>query len=185
VASGRVSAVGPAQVTRRLRHNGQPYSGINILSLWTSASVQGFAAPIWMTYRQAVELDAHVRKGEKGSPVVCANSITRTETDTGVDVARDIHFAKGYTVFNIEQIDGLPAQYTAPGLRPQMSVLQSVNSHFFALQGLVLEVLLAVVRDSTHHIDGERLCRSHDEDITGRRWGGSTHERVEARACYF
>ena len=81
-------------ITRPLRYNGQPYTGINILSLWASASVQGFAAPIWMTYRQAVELHAHVRKGEKGSPVVYANSITRNETDTdsGVEVARDIHF---------------------------------------------------------------------------------------------
>ena len=58
------------RMTRPLRHNGQPYTGINVLSLWASASVQGFAAPIWMTYRQAVELGAHVRKGEKGSPVV-------------------------------------------------------------------------------------------------------------------
>ena len=41
------------RITRPLRHNGQPYTGINILSLWASASVQGFAAPIWMTYRQA------------------------------------------------------------------------------------------------------------------------------------
>ncbi len=104
------------RITRPLRHNGQPYAGINVLSLWASASVQGFTAPIWMTYRQAVELDGHVRQGEKGSPVVYANSITRTETDTdsGVDVARDIRFLKGYTVFNVEQIEGLPAQYTAP-----------------------------------------------------------------------
>jgi len=111
------------RITRPLRHNGQPYTGINILSLWVSASVQGFAAPIWMTYRQAVELDAHVREGEKGSPVVYANSITRNETDTdsGVDVARDIHFLKGYTVFNVEQIDGLPTQYTAPA-SPRLDV---------------------------------------------------------------
>ena len=98
------------RITRPLRHNGQPYSGINILSLWASASVQGFAAPIWMTYRQAIELGAHVRKGEKGSLVVYANSITRTEHDekTGDDVEREIPFLKGYTVFNVEQIDGLP-----------------------------------------------------------------------------
>src|SRR3979490_1886473 len=69
------------RITRPLRHNGQPYTGINILSLWASASVQGFAAPIWMTYRQAVQLGAHVREGEKGSPVVYANSIMRDETD--------------------------------------------------------------------------------------------------------
>jgi antirestriction protein ArdC len=69
------------RITRPLRHNGQPYSGINILSLWMSALGQNFAAPIWMTFRQASELNAHVRKGEKGSLVVYANAITRTEHD--------------------------------------------------------------------------------------------------------
>ena len=126
------------RITRPLRHNGQPYTGINVLSLWASASVQGFAAPIWMTYRQAVELDAHVRKGEKGSPVVYANSITRTETDTdsGVDVARDIHFLKGYTVFNVEQIDGLPEQYTAPA-SPRLDVSARIarTERFFGATG--------------------------------------------------
>ncbi|MGH9422573.1 MAG: ArdC family protein [Thermoanaerobaculia bacterium] len=104
------------RITRPLRHNGQPYTGINILSLWTSATAQGFAAPIWMTFRQATKLGAHVRKGEKGSPVVYANSITRSETDadTGAEVAHDIHFLKPYTVFNVEQIEGLPEQYAAP-----------------------------------------------------------------------
>ena len=111
------------RITRPLRHNGQPYSGINILSLWMSATVQNFAAPIWMTFRQALELDAHVRKGEKGSLVVYANSIKRTEHDekSGEDVEREIPYMKGYTVFNVEQIDGLPEIYyakAAPTLDP-------------------------------------------------------------------
>ncbi|MGC2468018.1 MAG: zincin-like metallopeptidase domain-containing protein [Candidatus Acidiferrum sp.] len=103
------------RITRPLRHNGQPYSGINILSLWMSATAQNFAAPIWMTFRQALELDAHVRKGEKGSLVVYANSITRTEHDekSGEDVEREIPFLKAYSVFNVEQIDGLPEIYYA------------------------------------------------------------------------
>jgi antirestriction protein ArdC len=98
------------RITRPLRHNGQPYSGINILSLWMSATAQNFSAPIGMTFRQALELDAHVRKGEKGSLVVYANSITRTEHDdkTGENTEREIPYMKGYTVFNVEQIDGLP-----------------------------------------------------------------------------
>jgi antirestriction protein ArdC len=58
------------RITRPQRHNGQPYSGINVLSLWMSALGQNIAAPIWMTYRQATELNAHVRKGEKGSLIV-------------------------------------------------------------------------------------------------------------------
>src|ERR1035437_7684757 len=76
-----------------------------------------------MTFRQALELDAHVRKGEKGSLVVFANSITRTERDekTGEDTEREIPYMKGYTAFNVEQIDGLPEIYYAkakPGLDP-------------------------------------------------------------------
>src|SRR3979490_1293545 len=82
------------RITRPLRHNGEPYSGINILSLWASASVQGFAAPIWMTFKQALDFKAHVRKGEKGSPVVYANALVRTEKDaaTGDDVEHAIHY---------------------------------------------------------------------------------------------
>lgn len=103
------------RITRPLRHNGQPYSGINVLSLWMSAAAQNFTAPIWMTFRQALELDAHVRKGERGSLVVYANSITRTERDdqTGEDTEREIPYMKGYTVFNVEQIEGLPELYYA------------------------------------------------------------------------
>ena len=65
------------RITRPLRHNGKPYSGINVLSLWASAMAQNFAAPIWMTFKQALELDADIRKGEKGSLVVYADSIMR------------------------------------------------------------------------------------------------------------
>ena len=103
------------KITRPLRHNSQPYSGINILMLWTSAMEQGFAAPVWMTFKQALELNAHVRKGERGSLVVYANAIKRTEHDdaTGEDVERETPFLKGYTVFNVEQIDGLPEIYYA------------------------------------------------------------------------
>src|SRR6202035_4141278 len=89
------------RMTRPLRHNGLPYSGINILMLWASAIEQGFAAPIWMTFKQAIELNAHVGKGEKGSLVVYENAITKTETDdAGEEIEREIPFMKGYTVFN-------------------------------------------------------------------------------------
>jgi antirestriction protein ArdC len=103
------------RITRPLRHNGKPYSGINVLSLWASAMAQNFAAPIWMTFKQASELDAHIRKGEKGSLVVYADSITRKVTDekTGDEIDREIPFLKGYTVFNVEQIEGLPEVYYA------------------------------------------------------------------------
>jgi len=111
------------RITRPLRHNGQPYSGINVLSLWASAMVQNFAAPIWITYRQARELGAQVRQGEIATLVVYASSITRTDCDdaTGQDSAREIRYMKGYSVFSSEQIDGLPEIYyakAAPTLDP-------------------------------------------------------------------
>ena len=86
-----------------------------------------------MTFRQALELDAHVRKGEKGSLVVYANCITRTEHDekTGQDIEREIPYMKGYTVFNVEQIDGLPEIYyakAAPTLDPVPVSIRPRNS---------------------------------------------------------
>lgn len=103
---------GAAALQRPLRHNGQPYAGINILMLWVAAQERGFAAPTWMTFRQALELGGHVRKGEKGTPVVYASSITREEQDdSGGLVAREIPFLKTYTVFNVDQIEGLPERY--------------------------------------------------------------------------
>ncbi|EGE55968.1 domain of unknown function DUF1738 [Rhizobium etli CNPAF512] len=104
------------RISRPLRSNLVPYQGINVLMLWSEAVEKGFAAPIWMTFKQATELGAHVRKGEKGSLVVFASSLTRTETDeaTGEEEEREIPFMKGYTVFNVEQIDDLPAHYYAP-----------------------------------------------------------------------
>jgi antirestriction protein ArdC len=129
------------RITRPLRHNRKPYSGINVLSLWASAMAQNFAAPIWMTFKQASELDAHIRKGEKGSLVVYADSITRKETDekTGDEIDREIPFLKGYTVFNVEQIDGLPGAYyakAAPTLDPVPRVEHAEK--FFAALGATI-----------------------------------------------
>jgi len=103
------------RITRPLRHNGQPYRGINVVMLWGEAVTRGFACPVWMTYKQALELGGQVRKGEHGSLVVYADRITRTETaDNGEEIEQSIPFLKGYTVFNCEQIDGLPQHFTAP-----------------------------------------------------------------------
>ncbi len=73
------------RISRPLRANGIPYQGINILMLWAEASAKGYEAPIWMTFKQALDLGAAVRKGEKGSLVVYASSLTRTgaDADTG------------------------------------------------------------------------------------------------------
>jgi antirestriction protein ArdC len=125
------------RITRPLRGNGVPYQGINVLMLWSAAMAKGYAAPIWMTFKQALELKAYVRKGEEGSLVVYADKIIRTETDTktGEEAERAIPFMKGYTVFNFEQIEGLPEHYYAkPAARSDgVQRIERAESFFAAI----------------------------------------------------
>ena len=102
-----------------LRSSGERYQGINVLLLWAAALEKGYRSRIWMTYRQATARGAQVRKGEKAALVVYANRVTRTDSnDHGEETERDIAFMKAYSVFNVEQIDGLPAECYAPPAPP-------------------------------------------------------------------
>ncbi len=124
------------QVMRPLRWNNIPYSGINTLVLWGTAAEQGFTAPYWMTFKQATELKANVRKGEKGTQVVYADKFTKEEeTPNGETKTNQIPFLKCYVVFNASQIDGLSdAFYKMPEpttINPQQRNQELEN--FFAL----------------------------------------------------
>lgn len=106
------SANTDGRITRPLRHNGQPYSGMNVLLLWSEQMSRGFIPSMWMTFNQALELGAAVRRGETGSTVVFASRFTKSQSDgKGGEVDREIPFLKAYSVFNVEQIDGLPDHY--------------------------------------------------------------------------
>jgi antirestriction protein ArdC len=88
-----------------------------------------------MTFRQAVELGACVRKGEHGSTVVYASTFTRIGTDgeSGEESDQAIPFLKSYTVFNVEQIEGLPAHFHALA-EPRLDPVQRIEraESFFA-----------------------------------------------------
>lgn len=194
------------RITRPLRHNGTPYHGINVLMLWGEAMAKGFACPIWMTYKQAQEMGAQVRKGEHRSLVVYADRFRRTETnDRGEDIEREIPFLKGYTVFNCEQIEGLPAQYTAPAA-PVLDPVQRIASAegFFAATGAVIRhggnrACYAVQADSVQmpHFETFRDAESYyatlahemthwtrhpsrlDRDFGRKRWGDEGYAAEE------
>ena len=126
------------RIVRPLRHNGVPYQGINIVMLWMASVAKGYACPFWLTYRQAQELGGHVKKGETGELVVYAGRITRSATDDkGEAVEREIPFLKGYTVFNAEQCEDLPAHYAARPETPALSPMQRIEAadRFFAASG--------------------------------------------------
>jgi antirestriction protein ArdC len=129
------------RITRPLRHNGIPYKGINVVMLWSASVTKGYAAPFWLTFKQALELGGHVKKGETGELVVYANTVTRTETDDkGEEQEREIPFLKGYTVFNAEQCADLPAHFTAKAEPSPLTPLQRYEAadRYFAATGAVI-----------------------------------------------
>lgn len=90
---------------------GRAYTGINIMLLWGMALQAGYKTHGWMTFRQATALGAHVRKGEKGSPVVFTKWTESTDEETGETKKRSI--LKSYVVFHVEQLEKLPPSYQA------------------------------------------------------------------------
>ncbi|RQW38297.1 ArdC family protein [Novosphingobium sp. LASN5T] len=95
----------------------RPYSGINVLILWSAAIEQGFASQRWLTFRQAIAAGGHVRRGEKGTVVCYADRfVPRTEQDRATEAgsdARTIAFLKRFTVFNLDQCERLPEELIA------------------------------------------------------------------------
>lgn len=93
---------------------GRRYSGINILILWGAVIKLGFASQRWLTFRQALNLGGHVRRGEKGTVVCYADRFTpRAEEERARDEdrqARQVAFLKRFTVFNVDQCDDLPEE---------------------------------------------------------------------------
>lgn len=96
------------QIPRRF--NGTPYRGVNVILLWIAEIVNHYSVSTFMTFAQAKALKASVRKGEKGHLVVKFGTFTAEDKTTGNE--REIIYLKHYTVFNVDQIDGLDVKPT-------------------------------------------------------------------------
>ena len=81
----------------------KPYRGINVLTLFCSQ----YASRGWCTYKQAQQLGYQVRKGEKSTPIVFWKFPSKAELLDNPDAKP---FARPYSVFNLEQLDGVPAE---------------------------------------------------------------------------
>lgn len=111
---------------------GRAYSGINILLLWAAAIEQGRPSQRWLTFKQALALGGNVRKGEKGTMVVYADSFVpkaeQAKAAASGEEARRVGFLKRFTVFHAEQCDGLPADSEVTPLSGQTEVLPHVEA---------------------------------------------------------
>lgn len=103
-------------VTMPRRVTGEYYRGINVLLLWSSAMQQGLTGDRWMTFKQAAELGASVRKGAKGTRIVFFKPLKIEDKATGEEKA--IPLLRTYVVFNADQIDGLPDKFAPAAMLP-------------------------------------------------------------------
>jgi antirestriction protein ArdC len=98
------------------------YSGINVLILWGSVIEHGFSGQSWLTFRQALGLGGHVRKGERGTTVVYADRFTpdderRRAAEAGEEPGA-IPFLKRFTVHRAGNRKRLRFADRAPSARP-------------------------------------------------------------------
>lgn len=92
---------GAEQAPRNLA-SGHAYRGINVFLL------MGGSSPYWMTFNQAKALGGCVRKGERGTPVVFWKWLEKEDEITGKKSR--FPMLRYYTVFNLSQVDGIPAK---------------------------------------------------------------------------
>ena len=94
------------------RATGENYRGVNVIMLWSAAVAKGYASPYWITLRQANQIGAHIRKGERGEMVVYYGQAKKTrDNSAGEKVEDSFRFLKFFTAFNAEQIEGLPERF--------------------------------------------------------------------------
>jgi antirestriction protein ArdC len=113
---------------------GRHYHGLNTLALWAACQLKGYPTSWWATYRQWNEIGAHVRRGEKASPVLFYKEI-QSETEGDADVSspdRQRVVVRLSHVFNADQVDG----WQVPGL-PAIDRTDSIErvDHFIAAVG--------------------------------------------------
>lgn len=112
------------------------YRGSNVLSLWIDADAKKFEHQVWATFKQWLELEAPVRKGEKGSLIVKygewvpkdaqagngGDSKPETSGKEDEDGGKRL-FAKAAYVFNAQQVDG----YDIPPAVPRPDLTQRLD----------------------------------------------------------
>jgi antirestriction protein ArdC len=118
----------------RSASTGKVYRGINHFLLAVAAQAAGYARSSWITFRQAKDLGGSVRKGEKGLPCIfwrvldgrpSADEQDAEAADDGVapSSGRRRFVVRYYTVFNVQQCEGLPADQVDTTTTPARAIL--------------------------------------------------------------
>ncbi len=104
---------------------GRCYSGINIPILWHAADVRSYPTNAWLTFKQALEKGACVRKGEKGTQVVFTKRLS-VKKDDDADEERQISMLRASTVFNVAQVDSFDTPDTTAAPAPPAGAVDAL-----------------------------------------------------------
>ncbi|CAN5500815.1 zincin-like metallopeptidase domain-containing protein [soil metagenome] len=111
---------------------GRTYSGVNILLLWGAVIEHGYSTQGWLTFRQATSAGGQVRRGERGTTVVFADKFTpKAEQERAAregDAPGAVPFLKRFTVFNVDQCEGLEALAGRPAPLPERQIIPHVEA---------------------------------------------------------
>jgi len=106
------------------------YRGINPFIL----GFAGYAYPYFLTFNQAKECGGHIKKGSKGLPVVFFRYIEREDPDNP-DKIKKYPVMRYYTVFNIEQTDGIDYSETIADI-PVLDNFQTLDKAESIIQNM-------------------------------------------------
>ncbi len=131
----------------------KPYRGINALLLGSAP----FGSPFWVSFKQALDLGGHVRKGEKSTPVIYYKFLEKRDAAGNLVVRSDgtearVPFIRWSNVFNLDQTEGI--------IPPALALDQNRQQPCEKAAAMVAEAKLCPVR----HV-GFAALYSPDRDV--------------------
>lgn len=115
--------------------SGRAYRGINIWLLLAEKLEKEYSSDLWATYNGWAAKGAQVRKGERGTLIVFWKQLT-VKDETDADKPKKIFMARGYNVFNADQVDNF-----VPKAIPELPISERIAAaeDFFAKVPAVVE----------------------------------------------
>ena len=157
----------------RNAQTGQAYRGVNVLMLWAEAADNQYSSNLWLTYRQAEELGAQVRKGEKSTMCVYFQKVEK-ESEAEGDETSHYPLIKPFFLFNVAQIEGLPSEIT------EQSAAQTEFNPNESAENLLVKTA-ATIR---HGFDGAFYVPDRDEVCLPNRERFTTEVNYYATALH-
>lgn len=104
---------------------GKAYRGINVFLL----AMVGFSNPYFLTFKQCRKLKGKVKKGSKGCPVVFWKWPTEDEKmEAKANGKTAFPICRYYTVFNVEQCEGITSKRLAEYVTAQGEALETTET---------------------------------------------------------